>query len=317
MIGNFITLEAEKMGSLKVKIFEDGPDTLVWKIVVECNPVKSSREVKLNSKNVLSILSRLFKDNNNLNQNHNSEDLNQNCQDNEKSDRNFCGEFVYEIIGIKKDEEETVLDFLTFELESRQNEEFTFECQRCHAFSSGSSLFFPSNRQHKICENCEQNLVPKNIGLDHSYCSHNKDFDEFKKDFDQQITKNGINQNHISDENSFKNAEIIFENDADSMPKSSKPTNIKKTKSLIENLENKDLDLSSRKTFLAMKRKLILKRIESEIKVNEAQISIHQKTEEVQDAILKNELLKMQTLQEKMLNRPKKQFQKKQEKMCE
>ena len=137
--------------------------------------------------------------------------------------------------------------------------------------------------------------------------------------FDQQITKNGIsNQNDISDhEKSIKNAEIIFENDADSMPKSSKPTILKKTKSLIENLENKDLDLSSRKTFLAMKRKLILKRIESEIKVNEAQISIHQKTEEVQDAILKNELLKMQTLQEKMLNRPKKQFQKKQEKMCE
>ena len=61
-------------------------------------------------------------------------------------------------------------------------------------------------------------MVPKNIGLDHSYCSHNKDFDEFKKDFDQQITKNGINQNHISDENSIKNAEIIFENN-DSMPK--------------------------------------------------------------------------------------------------
>ena len=197
-----ITLEADKMGSLKVKIFEDGPDTLVWKIALECNPVKSSREVKLNSKNVLSILSRLFKDNNNLNQNNNSEDLNQNCQDNEKSDRNFCGEFVYEIIGIKKDKEETVLDFLTFELESRQNEEFTFECQRCHAFSSGSSLFFPSNRQHKICENCEQNLVPKNIGLDHSYCSHNKDID-------QQITKL---------KNSIKNAEIIFENN-DSMPK--------------------------------------------------------------------------------------------------
>ena len=218
VIGKSIKLEADKMGSLKVKIFEDGPDTLVWKIALECNPVKSSREVTLNSKNVLSILSRLFKDNNNLNQNNNSEDLNQNCQDNEKSDRNFCGEFVYEIIGIKKDKEETVLDFLTFELESRQNEEFTFECQRCHAFSSGSSLFFPSNRQHKICENCEQNLVPKNIGLDHSYCSHNKDFDEFKKDFDQQITKNGINQNHISDENSIKNAEIIFENN-DSMPK--------------------------------------------------------------------------------------------------
>ena len=218
VIGKFVTLEADKMGSLKVKIFEDGPDTLVWKIALECNPVKSSREVELNSKNVLSILSRLFKDNNNSNQNNNSEDLNQNCQDNEKSDRNFCGEFVYEIIGIKKDKEETVLDFLTFELESRQNEEFTFECQRCHAFSSGSSLFFPSNRQHKICENCEQNLVPKNIGLDHSYCSHNKDFDEFKKDFDQQITKNGINQNHISDENSIKNAEIIFENN-DSMPK--------------------------------------------------------------------------------------------------
>ena len=66
-----------------------------------------------------------------------------------------------------------------------------------------------------------------------------------------------------------------------------------------------------------MKRKLILKRIESEIKVNEAQIRIHQKTEEVQDAILKNELLKMQTLQEKMMNRPKRQLQKKQEKMCE
>ena len=134
-----------------------------------------------------------------------------------------------------------------------------------------------------------------------------------------QITKNeNSNQNDISDhENSIKNAEIIFENDADSMPKSSKPTNIKKTKSLIENLENKDLDLSSRKTFLAMKRKLILKRIESEIKVNEAQIRIHQKTEEVQDAILKNELLKMQTLQEKMMNRPKRQLQKKQEKICE
>ena len=54
VIGKFITLEADKMGSLKVKIFEDGPDTLVWKIALECNPVKSSREVKLNSKNVLS-----------------------------------------------------------------------------------------------------------------------------------------------------------------------------------------------------------------------------------------------------------------------
>ena len=122
---------------------------------------------------------------------------------------------------------------------------------------------------------------------------------------DHQITKNAMNQNDIFDENSIRNADIIFENN-DSMPKLSKQNNIKNTNSLIEDLENQDLDLSNRKVFLAMKRKLILKRIESEIKVNEAQISIHQKTEEVQDAILKNELLKMQTLQEKMLNKPKK-----------
>ena len=122
---------------------------------------------------------------------------------------------------------------------------------------------------------------------------------------DQQITKNATNQNDIFDENSIRNADIIFENN-DSMPKLSRQNKIKKTKILIEDFEeNQDLDLCDRKVFLAMKRKLILKRIESEIKVNEAQIRIHQKTEAVQDAILKNELLKTQTLRGKMLNKPK------------
>ena len=122
---------------------------------------------------------------------------------------------------------------------------------------------------------------------------------------DQQITKNAINQNDIFDENSIRNADIIFENN-DSMTKLSRQNKIKKTKNFIEDFkENQDLDLSDRKTFLAMKRKLILKRIESEIKANEAQIRIHQKTEAVQDAILKNELLKTQTLRGKMLNKPK------------
>ena len=51
-----------------------------------------------------------------------------------------------------------------------------------------------------------------------------------QSNFDQQITKNGINQNNISDENLIKNAEIIFENN-DSIPKLSRQTNIKKTKS--------------------------------------------------------------------------------------
>ena len=51
-----------------------------------------------------------------------------------------------------------------------------------------------------------------------------------QSNFDQQITKNGINQNDISDENLIKNAEIIFENN-DSIPKLSRQTNIKKTKS--------------------------------------------------------------------------------------
>ena len=197
------------MGSLKVKIFEEGPDTLVWNIALEFNLVKSNNIGKLNSKNALGILSQLFTDYNNLNQNNaeSSVDLNQNNagQDNKKSPdhsysschsnhepevnkqltgsadkdfhdkKKFCGEFVYNIVGMKNDdmklrEKETVLDFLTFELESRQNEKFTFECKKCHAFSSGTALVFPSNRQQEICENCENNLAPKNIRLDHSYC---------------------------------------------------------------------------------------------------------------------------------------------------
>ena len=189
-----------KMGSLKVKIFEEGPDTLVWNIALELNPVKSTNIFKLNSKNALRLLSQLFKEN--LNKN-NSADLNKNGQDDEKSaDATFCGEFVYSIVGLKnwqnypqwKKQEKNIdiLDFFTFELES-ENNEFTFECQRCHALSSGPELVFPNCQ--KICENCEHNLVPKNIRLDHNYCSPHNDLQDFEKT-DDQVEKTEILQNN-------------------------------------------------------------------------------------------------------------------------
>ena len=61
----------------------------------------------------------------------------------------------------------------------------------------------------------------------------------------------------------------------------------------LDNVENEDLDLAEDKEFVKQKRKLILKRLESEIRFNESKIATQKKIEQIQDANL--QLIKLKT----------------------
>ena len=70
------------------------------------------------------------------------------------------------------------------------------------------------------------------------------------------------------------------------------------------NTENEDNDLAEEKEFVRQKRKLILKRLETEIRFNESKIATQKKIEQIQDANL--HLIKLKTqFYKKLKNKPK------------
>ena len=69
---------------------------------------------------------------------------------------------------------------------------------------------------------------------------------------DQQITKNAMKQNDIFDENSIRNADIIFENN-DSMPKLSRQNNITQQVRKFKKVQAKKLVKSNKSEFFFVK----------------------------------------------------------------